>query len=275
MFLVMVEPLLCTTRHYCFYRIRDVSGKMVGRVLDRNVAKRILLRDLRVIVEARRAMAEQQAQPLSFGVKYPISSCTRTPIMDPEPPLVAIAGLIAVGKSHLSHKLAEKLGLPLFQESVNENEILKKFYEDQKTYSFELQVSLLNQRYKQQQQIVWDGEGGVQDRSIYEDEIFARMLTEAGLMTDQQYRIYEDLKRNMVKGLTKPNLIVYLKAPAAICHARMLSRGREMECKVSLEYLEVLENAYDIYMAEISKIIPVITGMIALVLMTVPFVYRF
>lgn len=41
---------------------------------------------------------------------------------------------------------------------------------------------LLNRRFQQQQQIIWGGSGGVQDRTIYEDSVFARMLRNAGLM---------------------------------------------------------------------------------------------
>ena len=38
-----------------------------------------------------------------------------------------------------------------------------------------LQVYLLNKRFSQQQQIIWSGRGGVQDRTIYEDSVFARV----------------------------------------------------------------------------------------------------
>ena len=41
-----------------------------------------------------------------------------------------------------------------------------------KKYGFALQVYLLNKRFKQQQQIIWQGKGGVQDRTIYEDSVF-------------------------------------------------------------------------------------------------------
>jgi len=34
---------------------------------------------------------------------------------------------------------------------------------------------LLNARFKQQQIIIWNGKGGVQDRTIYEDSIFAKV----------------------------------------------------------------------------------------------------
>jgi deoxyadenosine kinase len=55
----------------------------------------------------------------------------------------------------------------------------------------------LNRRFRQQQQIIWQGVGGVQDRTIYEDSVFARMLRDSGLMEDRDYRTYVDLFQNM------------------------------------------------------------------------------
>ncbi len=37
------------------------------------------------------------------------------------------------------------------------------------------QVYLLNRRFQQHQQIIWQGKGGVQDRTIYEDSVFAKV----------------------------------------------------------------------------------------------------
>jgi len=50
-----------------------------------------------------------------------------------------------------------------------------------------MQIYLLNARFQQHQQIIWTGEGGVQDRTIYEDSVFAKMLNRAGLMDDRDY----------------------------------------------------------------------------------------
>ena len=70
----------------------------------------------------------------------------------------------------------------MYYEPVADNEYLQDFYADIKKYSFAMQVYLLNRRFQQQQQIIWAGAGGVQDRTIYEDSVFARMLRNAGLM---------------------------------------------------------------------------------------------
>lgn len=41
--------------------------------------------------------------------------------------------------------------------------------------TFFLQVYLLNRRFQQHQSIIWQGQGGVQDRTIYEDSVFAKV----------------------------------------------------------------------------------------------------
>lgn len=64
--------------------------------------------------------------------------------------------------------------VPVYYEKVIDNEYLEDFYADMKKYSFQLQVYLLNIRFRQHQQIIWQGRGAVQDRSIYEDRCAMR-----------------------------------------------------------------------------------------------------
>ena len=73
-----------------------------------------------------------------------------------------------------------------------------------------MQVYLLNKRFKQQQEIIWQGKGGVQDRTIYEDSIFAKMLRDSGLMDERDYQTYVSLFQNMSNFMKKPNIIVHL-----------------------------------------------------------------
>ena len=77
------------------------------------------------------------------------------------------------------------------------NAYMDSFYKDMARYSFPLQIHLLNKRFRQHQQIIWQGKGGVQDRTIYEDSIFARMLCESGLMDKRDFETYSELFSNM------------------------------------------------------------------------------
>ncbi len=56
----------------------------------------------------------------------------------------------------------------------------------------------------------------------------------------------------------KPNLIVHLDVSPAESKRRIELRQRECESTISLDYLENLHGAYEEFMADIARIIPVI-----------------
>ena len=150
------------------------------------------------------------------------------------------------------------MDLPAYYEPVIDNEYLQDFYRETKRYSFQLQVYLLNKRFSQHQQIIWQGRGGVQDRSIYEDGIFAKMLADAGLMDERDYRCYCSLFQNMSNFMRKPNLIVHLDVKPAESLARIKERSRDCETGITIEYLQALYDGYEQFLKDISRVIPVI-----------------
>lgn len=171
---------------------------------------------------------------------------------------ISISGLIGAGKSTLATKLAEKMGLPCFYEPVADNEYLADFYRDPARYSFPLQVYLLNRRFQQHQQIIWQGKGGVQDRTIYEDSVFARVLKDSGQMEPREYETYLSLFSNMSNFMKKPNLIVHLDVSPEESLRRIKMRSRDCEVGIKLDYLRDLHKAYEEFLQDIARIIPVI-----------------
>ncbi|HSN26432.1 MAG TPA: deoxynucleoside kinase, partial [Kofleriaceae bacterium] len=125
-------------------------------------------------------------------------------------------------------------------------------------YSFAMQVYLLNRRFQQHQEIIWRGKSAVQDRTIYEDSIFAKMLAKTGLMDERDYRTYVDLFRNMSNFMCKPSVIVYLDVSPESSAERIRVRSRDVESKIPIEYLQALHEGYQEFIANISKVIPVI-----------------
>lgn len=171
---------------------------------------------------------------------------------------IGIAGLIGAGKSTLATALGELTGLPVYYEPVQDNEYLADFYTDTAKYAFSMQIYLLNRRFQQHQEIIWNGGGGVQDRTIYEDAIFAKTLLNLGLMDERDYRTYLSLFKHMSNFMCRPNIIIYLDIQPETSMKRIQMRSRDVESGISLEYLEMLYREYEVFIEEIGRTIPVI-----------------
>ncbi len=171
---------------------------------------------------------------------------------------IGIAGLIGAGKTTLATSLGAHLDLPVYYEPVQDNEYLADFYRDPKTYAFATQIYLLNRRFQQHQEVIWRGGGGVQDRTIYEDAVFAKTLVNQGLLDERDYRTYLDLFRHMSNFMCRPNVIVYLDLSPASSMARIKQRSRDVESGISMDYLSALRDEYESFIQDISRTVPVI-----------------
>ncbi|HEX9733985.1 MAG TPA: deoxynucleoside kinase [Thermoanaerobaculia bacterium] len=171
---------------------------------------------------------------------------------------IGIAGMIGAGKSTLAKTLGQHLDMDVYYEPIGDNDYLEDFYRDTPRYSFATQIYLLNRRFQQHQEIIWRGRPAIQDRTIYEDSIFAKMLASSALMDERDYRTYVTLFRHMSNFMCKPNVIVYLDVPPEESLARIRGRGREMEQGITLDYLRALYEGYEEFVDDISRVIPLI-----------------
>ncbi|MCB9529882.1 MAG: deoxynucleoside kinase [bacterium] len=171
---------------------------------------------------------------------------------------IGIAGLIGAGKTTLAKALGQHLGLPVYFEPVQDNEYLADFYRDPKQYAFATQIYLLNRRFAQHQEIIWRGGGGVQDRTIYEDAVFAQTLVAQGLLDERDYRTYLQLFRHMSNFMCRPNVIVFLDLSPASSMERIQQRARDVESGISMDYLHALHAEYRRFITDIARTVPVI-----------------
>ncbi len=174
---------------------------------------------------------------------------------------IGIAGTIGVGKSTLTMDLAKALNFEPILEEVDGNPYLDKFYKDMKSYGTMMQVWLLNHRFRQHREFVTrislgKIRGVVQDRTIWEDTIFARMLNNhpEKIISDMDYNTYLDLFDNMVlRELVFPQLLIYLDCRPETAIKRIHARGRCMEQTITLEYLRYLKENYEAFINEMEQ----------------------
>lgn len=174
---------------------------------------------------------------------------------------IGIAGTIGVGKSTLTTELAKALNFEPILEEVDGNPYLEKFYHDMKMYGTMMQVWLLNHRFRQHREFVARVSlgrirGVVQDRTIWEDTIFARMLNNHPdkIISDMDYNTYLDLFDNMVlRELVFPQLLIFLDCRPETAIKRICARGRNMEKEIDFEYLKALQENYYQFVDEMER----------------------
>ena len=114
--------------------------------------------------------------------------------------MIITAGMIGVGKTTLTAKIADHLHTKAFFEPVGENPVLPLYYKDPKQYGFLLQIYFLNKRFSMIKQALSD-DNNVLDRSIYEDALFTKENNAEGNISDTELDVYLKLLDNMMSDL--------------------------------------------------------------------------
>lgn len=147
--------------------------------------------------------------------------------------VIITAGMIGVGKTTLTAKIADHLHTKAFFEPVGENPVLPLYYKDPKQYGFLLQIYFLNKRFSMIKQALSD-DNNVLDRSIYEDTLFTKENNAEGNISDTELDVYLKLLDNMMSDLNKlpkkaPDLMVYSETSFETILYRIKKRGRDYE----------------------------------------------
>ncbi len=162
-----------------------------------------------------------------------------------EDPVIIIEGQIGVGKTTIGEIVHKRFGLELYRELGNPQtlRLLDQFYADKARWAFTLQIHFLNERFRMIKEIFRRG-GGVLDRSIFGDRIFAEMLHADGSMTDEEFGTYCTLLDNMLEHAQDPRLLIYLDCTVETALDRIRIRSRGLEPGIPRDYLENLNNRY-------------------------------
>jgi deoxyadenosine/deoxycytidine kinase len=159
---------------------------------------------------------------------------------------IAICGNIGSGKTTLTSMLAKHYGWQALLEPVDENPYMPDFYRDMTRWAFHVQICFLNSRFNQVSEIRDNKLTTIQDRTIYEDaHIFAANLRKSGHMDERDYKSYYDIFTSMIKFVSPPDMLIYLKADIPKLVSQIQKRGRDYEYAISIDYLKNLNEHYE------------------------------
>lgn len=198
--------------------------------------------------------------------------------MDNYPRFIVVSGLIGVGKSTFSEKLAKMLDYEPVYEPVKDNPYLADFYKDPHTWAYPMQEFLKHRRFAAYQFAVWGircgrFKGVVMDRSIHEDTVFAEINQELGTIHPRNWNTYLQGFQDFSIFLPEPDVYVFLDASPEKCcertRTRALSGERDEEKStkfsedkgdvgIPIDYMKTLSAGYQRWLGQISSRIPTV-----------------
>lgn len=155
---------------------------------------------------------------------------------------IVVEGPIGVGKTSLARRLAATLNCELVLEQADENPFLEQFYLNRRQAALPAQLYFLLQRARQMEQFRHeDMFAGVKvaDYLLEKDRLFAELNLNAN-----ELELYNEVARNLELDPPKPDLVIYLQAPAPVLMRRVAARGVPYERLIDQAYLEALGEAY-------------------------------
>jgi deoxyadenosine/deoxycytidine kinase len=160
---------------------------------------------------------------------------------------IAVEGAIGVGKTSLVLQLSKLYHARSILEVVEENPFLARFYEDIRGYAFRTQIFFLLSRYDQQVKATQQDlfrQLSFSDYMFAKDRIFAHLN-----LSGNELKMYEHLYQIMDKDIPHPDIIIYLRASTEILMKRIMLRDRPFERKISYQYMDRLNHAYEDFFA--------------------------
>ncbi|XP_063286108.1 NADH dehydrogenase [ubiquinone] 1 alpha subcomplex subunit 10, mitochondrial [Pelobates fuscus] len=182
--------------------------------------------------------------------------------------IITVDGNLASGKGKLAQQLAEKLGMRYFPEAniyymddstdgnflpakFNGHCSLKEFYDNPKNpdgNSYRLQLWMYCMRFMQYsdalEHLLSTGQGAILERSPFSDFVFLDAMLKNEYIRKECVSNYNEIKGVSIDEFLPPHVAIYVDVPAADVHKKIQESANASEKKVSLSYLQSIEDAY-------------------------------
>ncbi len=157
---------------------------------------------------------------------------------------IAIEGNIGAGKTTLAQLLAERRKAVFLAEQFDENPFLRDFYLDPERYGFTVELSFLEERFRNVKQALASGKPVVADYLWEKSLVFARVNLKGAEM-----QLFERLYGVLAASIPVPDLVIYLHRSSETLHRQIGKRGRDFEKAISTEYLQKVGAGYQQFFA--------------------------
>lgn len=157
---------------------------------------------------------------------------------------IAIEGNIGAGKSTLANLLAERTDAVFLPEQFDENPFLRDFYADQERYAFSVELSFLEERFRNVKQALADGKPVVADYLWEKSMVFGRVTLKGA-----ELQLFERIYHVLAASIPVPDLVIYLHRSYETLHRQITRRGRDFEKGISPEYLQQIGAGYQQFFA--------------------------
>lgn len=147
-----------------------------------------------------------------------------------------------MGKTSLAKRLAETMACELVLEGAAENPFLEQFYSNRRQAALPTQLYFLLQRARQMEEFRHRdlfASPKVADYLLDKDRLFAELNLNAN-----ELELYNQVAATLELNPPKPDLVIYLQAPAPVLMKRVAARGLAYERLIDEAYLEALGEAY-------------------------------
>jgi len=127
---------------------------------------------------------------------------------------------------------------------------LEKYYSNIPKYASSFQTRVLLSHIQQRKKIMELNSSQTQEvivnicerSAITTVNVFSKMLVEDGFLDQMEMDVHSQILE--IFNYEKPDLLIYLNTSPGLAHQRLKNRSRNGECKISLEYLEKLNQMY-------------------------------
>jgi deoxyguanosine kinase len=152
---------------------------------------------------------------------------------------IAIEGNIGAGKTTLAQLLAGRTNAVFLPEQFEENPFLRDFYENPERFGFSVELSFLEERFRNVRQALAAGKPVVADYLWEKSMVFARIN-----LKGPELQLFERIYQVLAASVPVPDLVIYLHRSYETLHRQIGKRGREFEKNIQPAYLQQVGAGY-------------------------------